>query len=175
MGKRYARPKQMSDYIKWTNNTTNKYNLHRCWQQQQEEGNNISHQCNNNWVPPWLPENSNNDSAMRKQEDNDELELEILDDIVMKRLRTSDGLDMSFVWERYGAKKVEAIFQGAELAFDLGMASLLLLSKNNSMVAISEKEAINIHCRNVVLRLTDPDGFLFSNTIISSIFVELDT
>ncbi len=77
----------------------------------------------------------------------------------MTRLRTSDGLDLDWVAKCYGENHVNAILRGFELAMelDLGVRDL-----NGHP---SQK-----HGR---IRLNDPKGFLFSNNIISNIFVEL--
>jgi coproporphyrinogen III oxidase-like Fe-S oxidoreductase len=104
-----------------------------------------------------------------------------LQDILLKRLRTSDGLDLEWLESTYGIKVVEKVLMGAQLGLDLGLAEK---SDSNS------------------LRLRDPDGyalfrivffpiggllfypfllsffnafrFLYSNFIISSIFAELE-
>jgi coproporphyrinogen III oxidase-like Fe-S oxidoreductase len=73
-------------------------------------------------------------------------------DITLKRLRTSEGLDLDWVEQRYGEKCVQAILEGAQLGLELKFAQL---------------------DRNI-LRLADPEGFLYSNSIISSIIAELE-
>jgi putative oxygen-independent coproporphyrinogen III oxidase len=79
---------------------------------------------------------------------------ELLTDLVMKRLRTSDGLDIKGVKDRFGDDVVSSILEGAKLGLELGLAE---------------------HCDETnTLRLKDPDGLLFSNYIISSIFAELE-
>lgn len=75
-----------------------------------------------------------------------------LSDLLLKRLRTIDGLDLSWLKTNYGSKTVEEVLEGAKLGLDLGLAE---------------------HTDSNVLRLTDPVGLLYSNFIISSIFAEL--
>lgn len=89
--------------------------------------------------------------------DND---LDLLTDIVMTRLRTSDGLDLDWFRDNVpdGEAVVEKIMKGARLGLDLGLA---------------EHNQSELETSMGTLRLVDPDGFLFSNSIISSIFVEL--
>jgi coproporphyrinogen III oxidase-like Fe-S oxidoreductase len=80
---------------------------------------------------------------------------ELLLNVVLKRLRTSEGLDLGFVHQRFSPKGdafVDAIQRGAALALELGLAQL----------------------NDNVLRLVDPKGFLYSNTIIASIYAELE-
>jgi oxygen-independent coproporphyrinogen-3 oxidase len=80
-------------------------------------------------------------------------ELDFLMDHVLKRLRTSEGLSLDWILERFGSPSRNAIVKGAELGMDLHLA---FIDESNR------------------LRLKDPDGFLYSNSIISSIFVELE-
>jgi coproporphyrinogen III oxidase-like Fe-S oxidoreductase len=62
---------------------------------------------------------------------------DFLQDILLKRLRTSDGLDLSWLEMTYGANVVEKVLLGAQLGLDLGLV---------------EKSDSNL------LRLRDPDG-----------------
>lgn len=85
--------------------------------------------------------------------------LDWLTDVIMTRLRTSDGLDLDWIKDNVpnGDVVVEQILTGASLGLELGLAAR----------HIHKKKSLG------TLRLADPDGFLFSNSIISSIFVEL--
>ena len=74
-------------------------------------------------------------------------------DIIMTRLRTSDGLDLEWVAKEYGDSYVKAIMKG-----------LRYFEEETDLIKVSPGN----------IKLTDPDGFLFSNNIISNIFVELD-
>ena len=88
--------------------------------------------------------------------DGDDGDDEYWTDVVLRRLRTSDGLELSTIED---ATVVAAIERGAELALELGLAYYTTNSYND---------------QHKVLRLSDPQGFLYSNTIISSILVELE-
>jgi oxygen-independent coproporphyrinogen-3 oxidase len=81
---------------------------------------------------------------------------EYLTDLVMKRLRTSDGLDLKWIQERFGHHVETSILKGANLGLELGLA-----------------ETVAHDNEGQTLRLKDPDGLLYSNYIISSIFAEL--
>lgn len=74
-------------------------------------------------------------------------------DIVLKRLRTSEGLDLNWIYQTFGPDYENAIRRGAELGIELNMAQ------------IDERG---------VLKLTDPKGLLYSNSIISTVFAELE-
>lgn len=75
-------------------------------------------------------------------------------DTVLKRLRTAEGLSLDWVHQKYGDAHVNAILAGAQLSLDLNLARV-----DNS---------------TNTLQLADPSGFLYSNSIISNIFVELE-
>jgi oxygen-independent coproporphyrinogen-3 oxidase len=110
----FARPRAMSDYVKWV------------------ETQKLRNQ------PEWLP-------------GKDDEEDDRLTEIVMTRLRTSEGLDLEWLENSFGGSVVESVLQGAQLALELKLA------------------AVNDKC----LKLVDPQGFLFSNSILSSIFLEI--
>ena len=83
-------------------------------------------------------------------------EVDRLMDVVLKRLRTAEGLDLNRVRRQFGESYVVAILKGAQLGLELELAVLENCSSR------------------YLLRLVDSKGFLFSNSIISSIFVELE-
>jgi coproporphyrinogen III oxidase-like Fe-S oxidoreductase len=119
-GQTFARPKAMSDYLSWV----------------QETGFAAA--------------------AGLGQADTQGDDYEIITDMILKRLRTSDGLSLEWVRDRFpnrGESYVESILRGTALALDLRLASY--------------------NSDNQVIRLSDPSGFLFSNSIISGIFFEL--
>lgn len=103
--------------------------------------------------PPWLvPSEEINGEASNAEE---------LLDIIMTRLRTSDGLDLDWIihQKQYNESHVNAILHGFQLALELDLGTIAT-DKGN---------------RYGKIRLSDPDGFLFSNNIISNIFMEFDS
>jgi oxygen-independent coproporphyrinogen-3 oxidase len=80
-------------------------------------------------------------------------DLDLLTDIIMKRLRTSDGLDLEWIQKRFGPEQRKTIVKGAQLGLEMNMARI-------------DKDSARLY-------LIDPEGFLYSNYIISSIFAEL--
>jgi len=91
------------------------------------------------------------------QEDKDDIIL----DTIMTRLRTVEGLDLNWIAsEENGNKLLECVMRGSELGLELGLAEIV-----PGHLANSDDKG--------TLRLTDPEGFLFSNNVISSIFAEL--
>ena len=74
-----------------------------------------------------------------------------LEDELLTSLRTAAGIDLTRVRDVYGSEYERAVRRGAQEAIELGLA-------------VVEGE---------VLKLTDPDGFLFSNYALASIFGEV--
>ena len=121
---RYARPRALSDYIKW--------------------------------IEGLMTQNTNKLPWLHRNEEDDEEDDELLD-IVMTRLRTIEGLDLGWIEKHYTTSHVRAIQRGFALAIDLDLG----VSDNSP-----DKKYGSI-------RLKDPKGFLFSNNIISNVFLEL--
>mmetsp|Transcript_29308 Transcript_29308/g.44718 ORF Transcript_29308/g.44718 Transcript_29308/m.44718 type:complete len:544 (+) Transcript_29308:97-1728(+) len=144
---RFTRPKTMSDYLTWVK------------QQKQKQVNNDDDSYRNQ--PPWLYDANATESADNEQDEEEDQDQQ-LSDIIMTRLRTSDGLNLDWLEQHYSKDIVESVLDGAQLGVDLGLAKIEI-----------EHEQPNNVTKARVLRLVDPKGFLFSNTIISSIFVEV--
>jgi oxygen-independent coproporphyrinogen-3 oxidase len=98
--------------------------------------------------PPWMSTDSEQGSNQTADKD------DALLDIILTRLRTKDGLDLDWIAnnEKYGESYVETLKKGVKFFED------------TELVTVSPGR----------IKLTDPDGFLFSNNIISNIFAELD-
>lgn len=103
------------------------------------------------------------EGASVPETDSPKLDHDMLTDIIMTRLRTSEGLDLDWIREHVpnGANVVEKILKGSQLGLDMNLADHTRSKSSSSSEG--------------TLRLVDPDGFLFSNSIISSIFVELES
>eukprot|EP00536_Pseudo-nitzschia_multiseries_P001922 jgi/Psemu1/294614/fgenesh1_pm.25_\ len=105
----------------------------------------------------WVVQLKNSTISNPNKEENVEdregyIDEDFLTDLLLKRLRTIDGLNLTWLESHYGSGVVKDVLGGASLGLELGLA---------------ERTEEN------VLRLTDPDGLLYSNFIISSIFAEL--
>lgn len=107
----------------------------------------------------WV-ENKSTADAFLPASPSQDYDLDVLTDIIMTRLRTSDGLDLDWIKDNVpdGEKVVKKVMKGAKLGLDLKLAEHIQSGRETSMGT---------------LRLVDPDGYLFSNSIISNIFVEL--
>lgn len=110
----------------------------------------------------WVTKGGMTDALMQANDEGlfHDIGFDLLTDIIMTRLRTSDGLDLDWIKDNLpdGAPIVKKIMDGASLGLDLGLAEHIESESERSLGT---------------LKLVDPDGFLFSNSIISSIFVEL--
>ena len=104
--------------------------------------------------PGWLVADDNASGDDDERDDSD-----LFKDAILTKLRTKEGLDMHWVRRDVvdGEANVEALLRGTELALDMNLAKRDIADDGRDF-----------------LRLQDPDGFLFSNSIISQIFVELD-
>jgi coproporphyrinogen III oxidase-like Fe-S oxidoreductase len=118
-----------------------------------------------NWVaqiPSYGNTTMHHPSTSTNIESSHDVNLDLLMNVVLKRLRTSEGLCLNWIQRTFSTYKkpqlgklyVDAILSGTKLAMDLGFATF------------DEEEKI--------IRLNQPDGFLYSNTIISDIFIALE-
>lgn len=124
-GIQFARPRALSDYNTWASSL------------KRDVSHNLLHK------PPWLLSSTDTDEEYNK-----------LLDVVMTRLRTSDGLDLDWIAQHssYNESQIAAILRGFELALELKLGTA----------------TVSLGAEYGVIRLSDPNGFLFSNNIISS-------
>jgi coproporphyrinogen III oxidase-like Fe-S oxidoreductase len=138
-----ARPKQMHDYIQWVSSNRNRHGLG-----DEDQG-------------------EKNEQTAKNEDNDDTDDDERLPDILLKRLRTIDGLDLNWLRQQYGEETTRQVLQGAELGLELGLAEHI--THCHSLQGTDD----SVHRSRDILRLKDPDGFLYSNYIISSIYAEL--
>lgn len=140
------RPNAMSDYIRWVDDAYYK-------QQALTESKKTM---------PNITDHSHDRPT------NDSVQEEVMD-IVLKRLRTIDGLSLQHIQEQYGTVYVNAILKGVQAVLDNDKENdLLTITKTTTSTSMAHD-----YGEDRVLRLVDPMGFLYSNTIISNIFYEL--
>ncbi|MGK3734808.1 MAG: coproporphyrinogen III oxidase-like Fe-S oxidoreductase [Bacillariaceae sp.] len=85
----------------------------------------------------WVMCENNDTKAGSNVNNEDDSDDSFLSDIILKRLRTIDGLDLTWLETKFGMEAVVAVMNGAKLGLELGIA---------------ERTNDNI------LRLTDPEG-----------------
>ena len=123
------------------------------------------------------------------EEDAAEEALDALQEWLMVRLRTSDGFDLDACAERYGPDAAGTILEALEEARERG----LLVVEGGAGAEAGEADGgggapgeVPASSTTIittttttkerklgVARLTDPDGFLFSNDVISTVFAEM--
>lgn len=91
---------------------------------------------------------------------------DVLLEVAMLRLRTREGLDLREVAEKWGEREARAIRDALAPSVAAGFAA-------EEGGGGAEQGAVSSSCWPVV-RLTDPEGFLVSNSVISDVFVGLD-
>lgn len=92
---------------------------------------------------------------------------DVLLDSVMLGLRTADGLDLDLLEQRFGRQQRLAVVGAVAGAAQRGLAVLCNSSGQQLGPAHEElRQAVSV-------RLTDPDGFLVSNDVISDVFAAL--
>ena len=103
----------------------------------------------------------------------------------MLGFRLREGLDLDALASEYGtraAKMVkegckEGVRQGWVLQDDIDETSVTLNASGRRRFVTGTDGAggeRSMRCRRRTLRLSDPEGFLFSNSVISSVFCKLD-
>lgn len=106
---------------------------------------------------------------------------ELLDKIlehVMLRLRLSAGLDLAEMATTFGADEARKVLRALEPHMETGRAILDAPKHDGTVLYISGEGYTDLPREDTlplgVVRLSDPEGFLVSNDIISSVFAELD-
>ncbi|KAJ1443971.1 hypothetical protein B484DRAFT_256758 [Ochromonadaceae sp. CCMP2298] len=88
-------------------------------------------------------------------------------DVVMLSLRTADGLDLPSFTARYGESAAQRVIRSLRPYASRGLVEFVAKTPQN----LGET---NMNLEDVQsIRLVDPDGFLVSNDIISSVFAKL--
>ena len=152
---RYVRPRALSDYIAWTEELQRNYV--------------DAIKAKTMFHPPW------------QLHDKEELDVDDdkLLDIIMTRLRTIDGLDLDWINKQneYNERHVHAILQGFDLAIELDLGQRYNNGSTCFMIDTDDDDGMKTTTTTSLsyghIRLNDPKGFLFSNHVISNIFLKL--
>jgi coproporphyrinogen III oxidase-like Fe-S oxidoreductase len=92
---------------------------------------------------------------------------DVLLDMVMLGLRTADGLDLRLLEQRFGRQQRLAVVGTVAAAAQQGLA---VLSGSSGQQLGTDRQELQ---EATSVRLTDPDGFLVSNDVISDVFAAL--
>ena len=147
------RPPAMSDYVQWVDDTYTQEVLALSSSTTKKEENRMNR---SNCSDPGLTHST------------DHQIVEEIMDIVLKRLRTIDGLSLQYIKDQYGSMYVNAIVTGIQDVWKNDPQRKLITITRYGVGVVGDDEY-----DQAFLRLVDPMGFLYSNTIISNIFYEL--
>ena len=95
-------------------------------------------------------------------------EVEILLETLMLGLRLAEGLSLSRLTEQFGEKTLKRIWTTLQPHYRQGWVEVLGANREVIEVGNAQKPLISWY-----LRLSDPEGFLFSNTVLADLFAQL--
>ncbi len=130
------------------------------------------------WVRSISPINSQPDADLTIiKQDFLMSENEVLLETLMLGFRLAEGLSLSVLADKFGQKTVEKIWQCLQPYWRQGWVEVVdangtILYGIASLHAISDEAELLPLSGN--LRLSDPEGFLFSNTILANLFNKLE-
>ncbi|MGB7708541.1 MAG: radical SAM family heme chaperone HemW [Microcoleus sp.] len=119
------------------------------------------------WVRELSARNSPNQLG-ESQPDLPMSENEVLLETLMLGLRLASGLSLSGLVDKFGEKTVDRIWQCLQPYWRQGWVEIVRSDGVRATLREDEKPPRSGH-----LRLSDPEGFLFSNTILSTLFSKL--
>ena len=90
-------------------------------------------------------------------------EHDILLETLMLGLRLAEGLELSVLAEKFGSKTLEKIWHCLQPYYQTGWVEIL--GNNGANISLNPTGR---------LKLTDPEGFLFSNTVLAALFSYLE-
>jgi coproporphyrinogen III oxidase-like Fe-S oxidoreductase len=94
-------------------------------------------------------------------------------DAIMLQLRLARGLDLRWMQKSFGAARVGQVLGAVQDHMSCGRAEVVI-DGNSSSVGEALSALSNAQERqNVAVCLTDPDGFMLSNDIISDVFFKV--
>lgn len=94
---------------------------------------------------------------------------EVLLETLMLGLRLAEGLSLSFLNEQFGESTLDKIWIGLQPYYRSGWVEVV--EKKGQSVELQSIEKLPLTGQ---LRLSDPEGFLFSNTILAELFSQLN-
>ncbi len=95
-------------------------------------------------------------------------EVEILLETLMLGLRLAEGLSLSRLTKQFGEKTLKRIWTTLQPHYRQGWVEVLGANQEVIEVGNAQKPLMSWY-----LRLSDPEGFLFSNTVLADLFAQL--
>ncbi|NES79438.1 MULTISPECIES: radical SAM family heme chaperone HemW [unclassified Okeania] len=142
-GERFTRPPTRKEYYQWVQSVDRQYKLSLQDRSFKHQGIDTSNNC---------------------LEANQECLLETL----MLGFRLADGINLSTLSQRFGQQTVDQILIYLQPYQKLGWVELINPKGIVTLFSNNQKFPVEGY-----LRLTDPEGFLFSNTVLSTLFSKL--
>ncbi|MGC1395304.1 MAG: coproporphyrinogen III oxidase, partial [Coleofasciculaceae cyanobacterium] len=90
---------------------------------------------------------------------------EVLLETLMLGLRLAEGLNLSVLSQQFGQKTLEQIWQAVKPYYQQGWVEIV----EDNQVILEQQKAEKLQNTGQI-RLKDPEGFLFSNTILADLF-----
>jgi len=87
----------------------------------------------------------------------------------MLGLRLAEGLDLSALAQQFGEKTLEQIWKCLQPYYRQSWVEIVDI--DGKAIDICNDKKLSLSGQ---LRLTDPEGFLFSNTILAALFEQLE-
>jgi oxygen-independent coproporphyrinogen-3 oxidase len=119
------------------------------------------------WVRELSDRNSRN-LLGESQQDFPMSENEVLLETLMLGLRLAEGLSLSMLTDKFAQQTVDRIWNCLQPYWRQGWVEIVRSS--GSIVILSEGDRLPLSGN---LRLSDPEGFLFSNTVLAALFSKL--
>ncbi len=94
---------------------------------------------------------------------------EVLLETLMLGLRLAEGLSLSFLNNQFGENTLEKIWTGLQSYYRSGWVEVV--GVEGQFVELQSTEKLPLTGQ---LRLSDPEGFLFSNTVLADLFTQLN-
>ena len=93
---------------------------------------------------------------------------EVLLETLMLGLRLAEGVSLSMLAEQFGEETLEQIWRCLQLYYQKGWVEVVGL--DGERVVMSDVGTLPVEGQ---MRLTDPEGFLFSNVVLAEVFSQL--
>ncbi|MEC4893227.1 MAG: radical SAM family heme chaperone HemW [Oscillatoria sp. PMC 1051.18] len=91
---------------------------------------------------------------------------DVLLETLMLGLRLAEGINLAWINQYYGQEIIKQIWDCLQPYYQQGWVEII-----DAEIEVKERETLPVIGR---LKLSDPDGFLFSNTILSALFSRLE-
>ena len=170
-GVRFTRPKIRSEYERWVGDQQ------RLQERRLSDISQRGSQFDSSYTDKGRSNNNNNDADNYDFNDSNLEVVETPVDVferVMLALRTADGLCLGPLRSEYGDEITDALISSMLPFVESGHVRFTTLSTDVTSTSMTNKDNL-LDVMSVVdkIQLTDPKGFIISNTIISTVFAAL--